>query len=74
MHHKSRKMASFFSFEQTLQKQLNTTKFQGLGHASGNCINEGQSYETDFGKVFVKWNPKPMVNNLTLQHGMGNLA
>ena len=43
--------------EEILKKGLHTTKCQGLGFASG-CISEGQSFDTDHGKVFVKVNDK----------------
>ena len=42
--------------EDILKKELNTTKCQALGFTSGGCINEGQSFDTDHGKVFVKLN------------------
>ena len=44
--------------EEILKKELHTTKCQGLGFAGGGCINEGQSFDTDDGKVFVKVNDK----------------
>lgn len=44
--------------EEILKKELHTTKCQGLGFASGGCINEGQSFDTDHGKIFVKVNDK----------------
>jgi len=42
--------------EEVLKKELNTTTCKSLGFASGGCINEGQSYDTDHGKIFVKLN------------------
>ena len=47
--------------EEILKKELNTTNLHSLGLASGGCINEGQSYDTDYGKIFVKVNEKPEV-------------
>lgn len=47
--------------EEILKNELNTTKCQGLGFASGGCINEGQSFDTDHGKIFVKMNEKSEV-------------
>ncbi|XP_068678289.1 ketosamine-3-kinase-like [Montipora foliosa] len=44
--------------EEILKKELNTTKFKSLGSASGGCINEGHSFDTDHGKIFVKVNEK----------------
>ena len=43
--------------EEILKKELHTTKCQGLGYANG-CINEGQSFDTDHGRIFVKVNDK----------------
>ena len=56
------------NFEKVLKKELNTAKLQHLGFASGGCINEGQSYDTDHGKIFVKLNEKSEV----LQHLRNN--
>ncbi|KAJ7386944.1 fructosamine 3 kinase [Desmophyllum pertusum] len=44
--------------EEFLKKELNTTKCQGLALASGGCISEGRSFDTDHGKIFVKVNAK----------------
>ncbi|XP_073257704.1 ketosamine-3-kinase-like [Porites lutea] len=44
--------------EEILQKELNTTKLKPLRFATGGCINEGQSYLTENGKIFVKVNEK----------------
>uniref|UniRef100_A0A1A7WJZ0 protein-ribulosamine 3-kinase n=1 Tax=Iconisemion striatum TaxID=60296 RepID=A0A1A7WJZ0_9TELE len=44
--------------EATLKKELGTSKLKSTGHAGGGCISEGQSYETDTGRVFVKSNHK----------------
>ncbi|XP_067033237.1 ketosamine-3-kinase-like isoform X1 [Acropora muricata] len=44
--------------EEILQEELGTTKCKSLGFASGGCINEGQSFDTDQGKIFVKLNEK----------------
>lgn len=49
--------------EEILQKELNTTKLKHLGFATGGCINEGQSYLTENGKIFVKVNEKSEVNS-----------
>ena len=42
--------------EEVLKKELNTTTCKSLGFASGGCTNEGQGYDTDHGKIFVKLN------------------
>lgn len=47
--------------EEFLKKELNTTKCQGLALASGGCISEGRSFDTDHGKIFVKVNAKSEV-------------
>ena len=52
--------------EEILQKELNTTKLKPLGFVTGGCINQGQSYLTENGKIFVKVNEKSEVN-LTYQ-------
>lgn len=44
--------------EAKLKKELGTTMLKSTGHAGGGCISEGQSYDTDHGKVFVKINHK----------------
>ena len=64
--------------EEILKKELQTTKCQGLGFAGGGCINEGQSLDTDHGKVFVKVNDKSgvfmeTVTLLSISPAQGNL-
>ncbi|KAG7460256.1 hypothetical protein MATL_G00219390 [Megalops atlanticus] len=44
--------------EALLKKELGTSKLKATGHAGGGCISEGQSYDTDSGRVFVKINHK----------------
>ncbi|MBN3310393.1 ketosamine-3-kinase [Amia ocellicauda] len=44
--------------EALLQRELGTTTLRASGHTSGGCISEGQSYDTDSGRVFVKVNRK----------------
>uniref|UniRef100_A0A8C4WTZ0 protein-ribulosamine 3-kinase n=1 Tax=Eptatretus burgeri TaxID=7764 RepID=A0A8C4WTZ0_EPTBU len=44
--------------EHLLKVELATDKLRLIGHAGGGCINDGCSYETDAGKVFVKTNSK----------------
>ncbi|XP_004071440.1 ketosamine-3-kinase [Oryzias latipes] len=44
--------------EAKLKKELGTSKLKATGHSGGGCISEGQSYDTDSGKVFVKINHK----------------
>lgn len=44
--------------EAKLKKELGTTTLKSTGHTGGGCISEGQSYDTDTGRVFVKINHK----------------
>ncbi|XP_033896525.1 ketosamine-3-kinase [Acipenser ruthenus] len=44
--------------ESLLKKELNTSTLKATGRAGGGCISEGQSYDTDSGRVFVKVNHK----------------
>ncbi|XP_072414428.1 ketosamine-3-kinase isoform X2 [Chiloscyllium punctatum] len=44
--------------ENLLKRELNTVRLKQLGYAGGGCISQGQSYETDTGRVFVKVNHK----------------
>ncbi|KAM9393530.1 ketosamine-3-kinase [Pholidichthys leucotaenia] len=44
--------------EAKLKKELGTTMLKAAGHSGGGCISEGQSYDTDSGRVFVKINHK----------------
>lgn len=64
--------------EEILKKELQTTKCQGFkGFAGGGCISEGQSFDTDHGKVFVKVNDKSGVfiesSTLLYLSAQGNL-
>lgn len=47
--------------EAKLKKELGTTVLKPTGHSGGGCISEGQSYDTDTGRVFVKINHKSEV-------------
>ncbi|TNN71511.1 Ketosamine-3-kinase [Liparis tanakae] len=44
--------------EAKLKKALGTAMLKSTGHSGGGCISEGQSYDTDAGRVFVKINHK----------------
>ncbi|XP_035036053.2 ketosamine-3-kinase isoform X3 [Hippoglossus stenolepis] len=44
--------------EAKLKKELGTAMLKSTGHSGGGCISEGQSYDTDTGRVFVKINHK----------------
>uniref|UniRef100_A0A1Z5L5U7 protein-ribulosamine 3-kinase n=1 Tax=Ornithodoros moubata TaxID=6938 RepID=A0A1Z5L5U7_ORNMO len=43
-----------------LKKALKTTKLRGTGIGGSGCINTGECYDTDTGRVFIKQNPKAM--------------
>ena len=42
--------------EDFLKKELNSEKMKTYGHGGGGCINTGQGYDTDHGRIFVKLN------------------
>ncbi|KAF0032783.1 hypothetical protein F2P81_015073 [Scophthalmus maximus] len=44
--------------EAKLKTELGTAVLKSTGHSGGGCISEGQSYDTDTGRVFVKINHK----------------
>lgn len=44
--------------EAKIKKELGTNVLKLTGHSGGGCISEGQSYDTDTGRVFVKINHK----------------
>ena len=44
--------------EAILRSELQTSSLHRFGSCGGGCINDGSSYETDHGKVFVKYNTK----------------
>lgn len=44
--------------EALLKRELATSVLKSTGHSGGGCISEGQSYDTDTGRVFVKINHK----------------
>ncbi|XP_034046921.1 ketosamine-3-kinase [Thalassophryne amazonica] len=44
--------------EAKLKKELGTSVLKLAGHSGGGCISDGQSYDTDTGRVFVKINHK----------------
>ncbi|ELU01461.1 hypothetical protein CAPTEDRAFT_92436 [Capitella teleta] len=44
--------------EGILKEKLGTSTFEAFGHGGGGCINTGQSYITDHGKIFIKTNEK----------------
>ena len=48
--------------EALLRRELSLTVLKPLGRASGGCISDGVSYETDSGRIFVKYNVDPKVS------------
>ncbi|XP_005407241.1 PREDICTED: ketosamine-3-kinase [Chinchilla lanigera] len=44
--------------EELLRRELGCSSVKATGHSGGGCISQGQSYDTDQGRVFVKVNSK----------------
>ncbi|CAO2646496.1 Fn3krp [Lemmus lemmus] len=44
--------------EAVLKRELGYSSVKATGHSGGGCISQGQSYDTDRGRVFVKVNSK----------------
>uniref|UniRef100_A0A8C3PN18 protein-ribulosamine 3-kinase n=1 Tax=Calidris pygmaea TaxID=425635 RepID=A0A8C3PN18_9CHAR len=44
--------------EEALKRELGTAVLRPTGHSGGGCISQGQSYDTDHGRVYVKSNSK----------------
>uniref|UniRef100_A0A672K6D9 Uncharacterized protein n=1 Tax=Sinocyclocheilus grahami TaxID=75366 RepID=A0A672K6D9_SINGR len=53
--------------EALLKRELGTSLLKSTGHSGGGCISEGQSFDTDTGRVFVKINHKNEVIACTLE-------
>lgn len=49
------------SMEAALRRELGIELLRPTGHSGGGCISQGQSYDTDHGRVFVKSNAKAEV-------------
>lgn len=47
--------------EEALRRELGTAVLRPTGHLGGGCISQGQSYDTDGGRVYVKSNSKAEV-------------
>lgn len=47
--------------EELLRRELGCSSVKATGHSGGGCISQGQSYDTDRGRVFVKVNAQPEV-------------
>ena len=52
--------------EALLQNELASSRVVSLGRGGGGCISDGQSYETDSGRVFVRRNSDQKATILTL--------
>uniref|UniRef100_A0A670K5C8 protein-ribulosamine 3-kinase n=1 Tax=Podarcis muralis TaxID=64176 RepID=A0A670K5C8_PODMU len=50
--------------EKLLKSELKTSVLKAFGSSGGGCISQGQSYETDHGRVFVKINNKPQARTM----------
>ncbi|XP_059149641.1 ketosamine-3-kinase-like [Physella acuta] len=46
------------SLEDLLKRELGVTSLQRTGEGGGGCISQGTAYETENGKIFVKFNNK----------------
>lgn len=49
------------NMEELLRRELGCSFVKATGHSGGGCISQGQTYDTDRGRVFVKVNPKAEV-------------
>lgn len=47
--------------EQVIKRELGCSTVKAVGSSGGGCISEGQSYSTDSGTVFAKFNHKSQV-------------
>uniref|UniRef100_A0A8C7H9T8 protein-ribulosamine 3-kinase n=2 Tax=Oncorhynchus TaxID=8016 RepID=A0A8C7H9T8_ONCKI len=50
--------------EAQLKKELGTSMLKSTGHSGGGCISQGQSFDTDHGRVFVKINHKSQAKRM----------
>lgn len=55
--------------ETLLKRELGCSSVKATGHSGGGCISQGQSYDTDKGRVFVKVNSKAEVGPPALGRG-----
>ena len=58
--------------EDYIKDELGTHKWKSIGYAAGGCINEGQSFDTDQGKIFIKFNTKAEVRKPKLRCQLAN--
>lgn len=54
--------------EELLRRELGCGFVKATGHSGGGCISQGQSYDTDQGRVFVKVNSKAEVGPRRAAH------
>ncbi|CAH2292054.1 ketosamine-3-kinase-like isoform X1 [Pelobates cultripes] len=52
--------------ESLLKQELGSVLIKQAGHSGGGCISQGQSYDTDKGRVFVKINHKSEARRMFL--------
>lgn len=57
--------------EALLRRELGCDFVKATGHSGGGCISQGQSYDTDRGRVFVKVNSKAEVRAAVGGAGVG---
>lgn len=60
--------------ETLLKQELGYSSVKASGHSGGGCISQGQSYDTDRGRVFVKVNSKAEVGPPALGQGPGRVS
>ena len=48
--------AHLMEMEKLLKAELSVSTLRSLGRPAGGCISNGESYETDSGRIFVKYN------------------
>lgn len=60
--------------ETLLKRELGCSSVKATGHSGGGCISQGQSYDTDKGRVFVKVNSKAEVGPPAPGQESGSLA
>lgn len=59
------------NMEALLKRELGYRSVKAAGHSGGGCISQGQSYDTDRGRVFVKVNTKAEVRAVAGGSGAG---
>jgi fructosamine-3-kinase len=53
--------------EETLQTLGDTTSIREVRNVGGGCINNAARLDTESGRYFLKWNPRPLPNMFTVE-------